>query len=110
MLLSFVREDGECMVSWSQHGRSDLLGIVMMSSTAGKLLRDVDHELMVELIQAAKDGGLTQVLASRGPVSLEVEENDGEEQEEEEDEEVEVEEEEEEESDEEDKVMVGVGH
>lgn len=78
----------------------------------GKLLRDVDQELMVELIQAAKDGGLTQVLASRGPVSLEVEENDSDEQDGDEnvdefEDETEVENEvEEEESDEEDKVMV----
>lgn len=73
-----------------------------MTSTAGTLLRDVDQELTVELIQAAKDGGLTQVLVSCGPVSLEVEENDGDKQEEEE-----FVEAEEEESDEEDKVMVG---
>lgn len=77
----------------------------MMNSSAGKLLRDVDQELMVELIQAAKDGGLTQVLASCGPVSLEVEENDGEEQQEEVDEELE-----EDESDEEDKIMVSVDY
>ncbi|CAM8915936.1 unnamed protein product [Rhodiola kirilowii] len=73
----------------------------------GKLLRDVDPQLMVELIQAAKDGGLTQVLASRGPVSLmieEEEEEDGDELEEEED--GDKLEEEEEESDEEDKLMV----
>ncbi|CAM8919089.1 unnamed protein product [Rhodiola kirilowii] len=72
----------------------------------GKLLRDVDPQLMVELIQAAKDGGLTQVLASRGPVSLmiEEEEEDGDELEEEED--GDKLEEEEEESDEEDNLMV----
>uniref|UniRef100_A0A7N0T089 Uncharacterized protein n=1 Tax=Kalanchoe fedtschenkoi TaxID=63787 RepID=A0A7N0T089_KALFE len=64
----------------------------------GKLLRDVDSELIEELIRAAKDGGLTQVLASHGPVSLTVEEDADDEQEEEDLEE--------EESDEEDKVTV----